>query len=248
MGTPAPTPDDENTDVDRQYVLVVCLGAMVCLAPLALYLFRLAQVTRRDHPTVVSGSWDFVGLVAGLSGFILFGGGLLLSLLQSNMRYWMRGNFEAFRAAWGQDKVSWIIIAAVYLLVVIGIVGLTLVGRRRSLVVYNVEPDAFEAVVAEVFEHLGKPVERRGDIWSHGEPLFALDSFSRGRTVTLRWLSSDEVLFREADRLLREALQSVFTRPNPTTRWLMAIAGGLGFWSVFCFGLFMVYVVSMVGR
>src|SRR6476661_8012817 len=91
------------------FILVLCLAGVFCLAPLAIYFLWLAFVTRRDQPTVISGPWDFVGLVAGLSGFILFGGGLVLSLVQSNFRYWMRGNFESLRAAWGQEKVTWIL-------------------------------------------------------------------------------------------------------------------------------------------
>jgi hypothetical protein len=231
--------------VAAQSILVVCLVAVFCLTPLALYLFRLALVTRRDHPTVISGQWDFVALVAGLSGFILFGGGLVLSLLQSNMRYWMRGNFESLRSAWGQDKVTWIILASIYVLLVIGIVGLTLASRRRSLVVYNVDPAAFEVTVLEVFEQLGRPIERRGNLWIGAEPLFELEPFAGGHTVTLRWVSDDRLLFQEVDRLLREALRNVLTDENATTRWLMAIAGGLGFWAVCCFGLLLFYVVSL---
>src|SRR5205823_14438602 len=124
--------------------------------------FWLALLTRRDRPTVLSGPWDFACLVLGLSGFVLFGGGLVLSLLQSNFRYWMRGNFEAWRGAWGQEKTTWIFLALMYVLAVVGWVALTLAARRRSLVVYNVDPAAFEATLTEVFEHLNRPVERRG--------------------------------------------------------------------------------------
>src|SRR5262245_48425475 len=122
------------------FILVLCLACAFCLSPLAIYFLRLAFVTRRDHPTVISGQWDFVGLVAGLSGFILFGGGLVLSLVQSNFRYWMRGNFEALRAAWGNERVSWMLLTLFYVFLVIGWIALTLAARRRSLVVYHVDP------------------------------------------------------------------------------------------------------------
>src|SRR5262245_54900401 len=125
------------------FILVICLAGVFCLAPLALYLLWLATVTRRERPTLVSGQWDFVGLVLGLSGFVLFGGGLVLSLFQSNFRYWMRGNFESLRAAWGQEKVTWVLLALLYLIAVTGWIVLTLAARRRSLVVYNVDPAAF---------------------------------------------------------------------------------------------------------
>src|SRR5207253_6631933 len=137
------------------------------------------------------------GVVLGLSGFIVFGGGLVLSVLQSNFRYATRGNHEAFHDAWQREGNVWIVISAVYVLLVIGTVALTLVARRRSLVVYNVDPAAFEATLTEVFEHLGRPVERRGNLWSNGAPLFELDRFVGGQTVTLRWVSDDTRLFEE---------------------------------------------------
>jgi hypothetical protein len=219
--------------------------AILCLTPLALYLFRFALITRREHPTVITGPWDFVALVVGLSGFILVGGGLLLSLLQSNMRYWMRGNLEAFRSAWIQDGPTWIILASIYILLVIGVVALTLASRRRSLVVYNVEPAVFEATVTEVFEHLGRQLERRGNMWLGEGPLFILEPFNGGNTVTLRWISGDETLFQEVERLLREALRSVTTDDNVASRWLMAAAGGLGFSAFFCFMMLLIYIFRL---
>jgi hypothetical protein len=231
--------------MNPEHILAVCLGGVLCFTPLAVYLFTLARITRRDHPTVVSGPWDFAGVVLGLSGFILFGGGLMLSVLQSNFRYATRGNREAFRGAWEHEGTKWIIFAVVYLVFVVGFVLLTLASRRRSLVVYNVEPAAFEATVAEVFEHLGRPVERRGNLWlAAGVPLFELDRFVSGQTVTLRWVADDYRLFQEVERLLREALKNVDTEENVASRWLMACAGGLGFWGVCCFGLLLVYAFS----
>lgn len=227
------------------FILVVCLSSVFCLAPLSLYLFGLAMVTRRDRPTLISGPWDFAGLAAGLSGFVLFGGGLVLSLLQSNFRYWMRGNFEAFRGAWASEKSSWVLLTAAYLLVVLGGVVVTLFLRRRSLVIYNVEPAELETAVAEVFEQLGKPLERKGNTWVSGVPLFELDRFEGGRTVTLRWLADDRVLHHDAERLLREAAVGLAPADNPASRWLMSCAGGAGLWAAGCFGLLLVYVFSL---
>lgn len=227
------------------FILVVCLAGVFCLIPLAMYLTWLAQITRRDRPTVVSGAWDFAGLVVGLSGFILFGGGMVLSLLQSNFRFWMRGNFEALRAVWIQERVTWSLLAFFYLALVVGAVGLTLLARRRSLVVYNVEPAAFEALLTEVFEQLGRAVERRGKLWVGGVPLFELDAFEGGRTVTLRWVSDDPRLFEDVSRQLREALATHPTAENGVTRWLMAGAVGSGATVLCCFGL-LVYGLSLI--
>src|SRR5207249_4339098 len=109
----------------------------------------LTLITRRDRPTILYGKWDFAALLGGLSGFVLFGGGLLLLLLQSNFRFFVRGNFEALRDAWDQEHLAWSVTVGFYLLVVVGGSVLTLLSRRNMLVVYNVDPGRFEASLGE---------------------------------------------------------------------------------------------------
>jgi hypothetical protein len=219
-----------------------------CLIPLAMYLLWLAQITRRGRPTPVSGPWDFAGLVMGLSGFIVFGGGLLLTLFQSNFRYWMRGNMEALRAAWIQERVTWSLFVTFYLAVVFGGIALTFLARRRTLVVYHVEPAAFETALVEVFEQLGRPIERRGKLWASGDiPLCTVDTFEAGQTVTLRWVSNDLRLYEDVTRMLRAALATQSSGDNPASRWLMAAAVGTGAIVLCSFGL-LVYGISLIGR
>jgi hypothetical protein len=229
------------------YILAICMCGVFCLIPLAMYLLWMARITQRDRPTPVSGAWDFAGLVVGLSGFILFGGGLLLSLFQSNFRYWMRGNVEALRAAWVQERVTWMLLVGFYLGIVLGWIALTLAIRRRSLVVYNVEPAVFETTLLEVFEQLGCPIERRGKLWVGASPLLELDTFDGGRTVTVRWVSNDQRLFEDVTRLLRTALATQSTGDNPASRWIMSAAVGIGVIILCSFGL-LLYGLSLFGR
>ena len=216
------------------FTLVFCLGAVFSLAPLAIYLLWLATLNRRIHPTVLAGGWDFAALLGGLAGFILFGGGLFLSLLQSNARILFRGNVEAMRDAWGQENVTWVVTVAVYLLIVVGSVLLTLASRRRTLVVYNVDPGQFEVTLSEVFDEMGRPADRRGDLWVVGGPVLELERFQAGRTVILRWLSDDRHLFQEVDRHIREAMLSLTGGDNGSARWLMSAAIGSLCLVVFC--------------
>jgi hypothetical protein len=225
------------------FALVVCLAGIFSLAPLALYLLWLAVLNKKRRPTVVPGGWDFAALCGGLSGFVLFGGGLVLSLLQSNVRYIFRGNIEGLRAAWGQEQVAWLAVAGGYLFVVVGGGLLTLALRRRSLVVYNVEPGAFEAAVAEVFDHMGRAVTRKGNLWSSPEPLFELDPFPAGKSVSLRWLGADDRLFEEVARNLRPAVADLAPAVNPTARWLTSAAIGILVVVVFFVGV----LVTSVG-
>ena len=224
-------------------ILVLCPVVICSLPPLAIYLQWLAIITRRRRPTVISGPWDFVALVAGLSGFILFGGGIVLSLLQPNFRYWMRGNAEGLREAWGHEQIMWSILAGTYVLIVLVWVVLTLMARRRSLVIYNVDPAEFEAIISEVFEQLGRPVERRGNLWVGGVPLFELDRFQAGHTVTLRWVADDPLLFQEVERLLREAVRGLAPEENPTTFWLTVASMTVGFIALAAMLVYYVYLI-----
>lgn len=227
------------------FILAVCLCGVFCLIPLAIYLWWLSQVTRREHPKPVSGTWDFAGLLLGLSGFVVFGGGLVLTLCQSNFRYWMRGNVEALRGAWVQERVTWILLVGCYLLFVGGVAALTLAARRRTVVVYNVEPAAFESLLAEVFDQLGRPTERRGKLWVGGAPLCEVDTFEGGRTAVLRWVSDDTRLFEEVDRQLRAALATHSAADNPASRWLTAAAVGTATTAACSFGL-LLYGLSLI--
>ena len=103
---------------------------------------------------------------------------------------------------------------------------LTVQSRRRSLVVYNVEPEHFESLLGEVFDHLRRTVERRGNLWVGGVPLCEVDPFAGGRTVTLRWLSEDLLLFQEVERQVREAVRMITTRDNPAARWFSSAVAG----------------------
>jgi len=229
------------------FILALCLCGAFCLAPLAMYLMWLSRVTRRETPTAVSGPWDFVGVMIALSGFVVVGGGVLLNLFQSNFRYWMRGNAEAFRAAWVEERVTWTLFVVFYLLVVLGCAGFTLLSRRRTLVVYNVEPAAFEAVLREAFEQLGLPIERRGKLWVGRGPVCEVDTFAAGRTVTLRWLADDAHLFEDVNRLVRAGLPAVATEENSVTTWLNAVAVGAGVAAISSLGL-LVYGLALMGR
>lgn len=217
------------------------LAGVFSLAPLLLYLLWLSIIVRRHRPTVLPGHWDFAALLAGLSGFILFGGGLLLFLMQSNVRFLIRGNFEALRDAWAKEYVAWLITILLYMLFVVGGSFLTLQSRRRSLVIYNVEPEQFEAALAEVFDQLGRPVERRGNLFVGGLPLCEVDTFHAGRTVTLRWVSEDRLLFQEVERHVREAVRPLGAAENPAGRWLSTATVGASAVLVFL-TIFVVYL------
>ena len=121
--------------VSTSQVLIYSLAAIACFGPLALYLCWLATLNRRPKPTVVAGGWDFAFLLAGLSGFLLVGGVLLMD---ATTRYLIRGNFAELLDGWHKFRVTWLMIAVGYAFIVLGLASLTLARRAKWLSVYNI--------------------------------------------------------------------------------------------------------------
>lgn len=129
--------------------------------PLALYLLFLAMLNHRRHPTLMSGPWDFVCVLLGLSGFLLVGGPALLSLFDSTLRsHLFSGNFERLRSAWHANSMIWSTIAASYFALLVGCIVLILMLRRRVTIVYNVDTDAVEGLVIATLDETGIPFQR----------------------------------------------------------------------------------------
>ncbi len=207
-------------------LVLLYLGGLACLTPVAAYLLWVGSYARRPRPTVVSGPWDFAALLLGLSGFVLFGGTVVLALVRSNVRLGARGNFNAVKAAWEHEWLSWLLVVGAYLAAVVGTAAWGLFARRRALVVYNVAPADFEHALSDVFDQIGQKVERRGNGWFAGPEVCRLDPFPAGRTVTLRWTGDDPHLFEEVERQLRQSLPGLPPADeNPAARWITAAAG-----------------------
>lgn len=221
------------------YVLIICVAGVICLVPLAVYLRFVAALGQRQRATVISGAWDFAGLAMGLSGFLIFGGVLLLALLQSYFRAGMHGGFAALRAGWEQQATTWSVLAGLYILAVVGWLGLVSSSRRRSWVIYNVVPEAVEECLSEALSQLGVVAQRRGNVWYRNhEALCEIEGFWRGHTVTLRWLHPDRMLYEELDRILRNrASQLDVPAENGASLWLRTASNGMGVFAMTCLGL-----------
>lgn len=226
------------------YVLIICMAAVICLIPLAVYLRFVAALGQRPRATLVHGMWDFAGLVAGLSGFLIFAGVLVLVFMQSHFRLGIRGGFAALRAGWEQQAVTWSVVAGLYILLVVGWLGLVSLSRRRSWVIYNVVPEAVEECVFQVFSHLGIAAQKRGNVWYRDtEMLCEIEAFGGGYTVTLRWLHPDRTLYQEVDRMLRNLVSQLdIPKENGAALWLRTVSSGLSVFALTCLGL-LIYAI-----
>jgi hypothetical protein len=216
-------------------LLVILLCGVFCLAPLALYLSWLGSINRRPRPTVVGGEWDFVWLLAGLSGFLLFGGGLLVAGLQSSVRYAARGNWQQVRDAWGQEGTAWVIVAAGYLLAVGGLSALVIASRLRTLTVFNIDRPEAEAAIDAALSEAGVSASRFGNVWSNDRPVVSIDAFAGLRHVSVRLLGPDPRAREELERALRQKLGAAPPSDAPVAAWLYSAAISCGVTVAFCF-------------
>ena len=194
--------------------------------PVTFYLCWLAAVNKKSRPTVVSGRWDFAIVLAALSGFILIGGVLLLSLVQSDSRFLMRGNFAQLRDGWGESSAAWLFIAVGYLALVIGASALTLTNRTRWLSIYNVDSATAERAVETALESSGiVGATRFGHRWANGAGLLDLVPFRGMCHVTIRFVSGSAAVREEIERHLRAELATAESADNASAPWSGTLAG-----------------------
>src|SRR5262249_15334474 len=124
--------------------------------PLAIYCLTLSYVNRSQHPILVRGTWDAVGLLFALSGFLLLGGPAILNGLYEQRRLaWVVGQPDFLP---GLDSLPWVAWAALWVGSfgpVLGRAAWIIWLRRNQTCIYNVELDAFDLALAKALEHLG---------------------------------------------------------------------------------------------
>jgi hypothetical protein len=137
------------------------------LLPLAVYILVLGMINRRQHPFLVSGVWDFLGILVAASGPLLFGGPAVLSSQSERWRtFWLLGR-------WGGEgpeglRQLWVILAALYFVVVVGGASIILWRQRRLTSIYNASEEMVEQALSRVCERLGASPVRSGNLFLFG--------------------------------------------------------------------------------
>jgi len=212
--------------VPASQLMVWCFAGVVCVGPLAIYLCWLAGLNRRATPTVVAGAWDFARLYAALSGFLLVGGVLLLSLVQDDSRLLARGDWAQLRVNWGQERVTWTFTMVGYLVLVVGVAALAASTRARTLSVYNVSPADVDRSVEAALRKAGLPAARQGNRWGSQIPLVEVSPFHGTAHVGIHLLSGSRPTRDELERHLRSSLTDLPAPDNPAAPWLTTLASG----------------------
>ena len=207
--------------------------------PLAVYLLILARINRGRRALMVSGPWDFAGILFAASGFLIFGGPALLSSLSLNetwRNFWLRGRKPLNIAHDDLLLTLRIVLFVLYFLVVVAVSALLLWRRRRLTSIYNVNPATIETALGETVERWHLPFVQTGNLLTF-EPVVPPSAGLVERTVilevdvnpalchvTLLWHPPDSRLRREMESHLAHALAQTPAPASPASDWLLIAA------------------------
>ncbi|MFO0807472.1 MAG: hypothetical protein U0746_02515 [Gemmataceae bacterium] len=211
-------------------LLLVVVGGFACLFPLALYFLIVSSLNNRPRPTLVTGTTDLLGLLAGLSGFLIVGGPLALAGIQEGWRRSVaRGDLHGMADAITTSNGSW---RLVWLAYGTGIVGLAALGwwrRHRTTLVYHIDPALGRSLVAEVCQRCGLELMPAGpaatlqmrDPKSSARAEVELLAATASKHLTLDWHRADRGLRTRIEAGLVTALEEIDPPVNPASLWLL---------------------------
>jgi hypothetical protein len=139
----------------------------VCLLPLALYCLFLAWLNGSRRAWIISGSWDFAGILFAVSGLLLAGGPAILTGISEDWRAFWIGSFPGrpwAHLASGNRTNSYVYLGVAYIGLVVFLAGVTLWRRRRTTILYNLDAEAFEAVLAQIMDARAMNWVRSGNL------------------------------------------------------------------------------------
>jgi hypothetical protein len=187
----------------------------IFLPPLALYLIVLGWINRRPHPVMTAASWDFVGVLFALSGFLVIGGPAFLSSLDEQSRaFWLLGVTEPAKASPAGNWTFWIAVRIFYFVAVAGGAAFVLWKSRRLTSIYNVDSRWIFVALEQAYQRLGLNPLRYGDSFLieggtdaafQGSTL-RVDVFPLMRHAMLHWNPADSPLRGEVEKELARLL------------------------------------------
>jgi hypothetical protein len=116
---------------------------------------------------MVSGPWDFAGILFAASGFLLFGGPALLSTLSLSetwRNFWLRGRAALDVAHQDLLVTVRVVLFGLYFVAVVAVAALLLWRRRRLTAIYNVDSAVIETVLGQVIERWQIPFVQTGNL------------------------------------------------------------------------------------
>lgn len=220
------------------------ISLLVALSPLALYLFYLAGLNRRDRPPIVHGLWESAALLLGLSGFLLYTAPCLLNELYRRdlLSVPLEQTEDSFEGIWLKWSIVWVVYFVGITLLAIGM----LLSRRNCRGIYNVDlfrcrevlfqtlaekgltgqPEGRTLLIFETGKLEGSEVTAQPEV--HGEPRLAaelqVDAFAPLCHVTLHWRRGSREWSADFEAALAKNLEGAATEDNPAANWFLGIA------------------------
>ncbi len=148
--------------------------------PLACYLVGVGLVNRRRRAVVVSGTWDFIGILGAASGFLLFGGPAILSSLYERWRlFWLLGQGGGGALGSLGTWPFWVFLSALYFMAVVAGAAHQFLRQRHLTCVYNADLATVERALAGTCDRLGLAPVRSGTLYLFG----LVQEFQSGRRL-----------------------------------------------------------------
>lgn len=155
-------------------MLLLVFGALVFLFPVAAYCLFLAMVNNRPQPTMISGPWDFAGILFATSGFVLLGGPTVLGAFHSKYRMALSKGTLPNPGDLFDTSSYWTLIWGIYFLIVLLGAIAVLLNRRAITVIYNLEPAVLDEVLVRAFAQVRLKAVRIGNRFFLAPPSPAL--------------------------------------------------------------------------
>jgi len=198
------------------------------LFPFTIYVLVLGLVNRRANPLVVSGPWDFVGILFAASGFLLLGGPAIFSSLSERWRTtWLLGPDAAGSAPPGEGGWGfWVFLSIAYFVLVVAGSAFMLWRQRAFTSIYNVTPGILDKALQRVLDRLGLNPVRSGHSYLFTGTLVPVTS----RRVRAEGIQAPHLLPLLADSPEVEALEVeeiVEEEPAPPTTTTLPAAAAL---------------------
>jgi hypothetical protein len=162
------TADEElrTADFDAKGLSLILLAFFL---PLAIYLTVLGLLNRRRHPLLVSGVWDGIGLLFGVSGFLFFAGPAVFSSLSERWRLkWLLGKGDAPLAGPDGAWQFWVFLSIVYFVLVVAGAAFYLWRQRHLTSIYNADLRQIDQALTQICDELGLNPVRSGGMLLFG--------------------------------------------------------------------------------
>jgi hypothetical protein len=204
--------------------------------PVGIYCLILGILNRRDRPALVSGPWDFAGVLLAASGVLLVVCPfyILRPLYEGWRYYWMMGHPGQGDSQSGATYYLWLSLWFLYYVGVVLGAGWVLSRRREITAVYNVDQSLLEVGLSRVLERLGLDWRRTGNYFiltskSGDESALEVTGFRYLAHATLRWHGVDGPARQAIETELERVLAGMPPGENAVAGWFMSLGVSIMF-------------------